>query len=333
MFSKKVYILVCCLIASFTIKAQGVVLSQPFMSSQFLSSASVGNGLYGSRMQSNIKTQMIDGQNLYKTMVVGFDTRFNSTDNSKNYLGIGGQLVSDQVMNGVMQFNTLSLNFAYHIYLDDYLYKNVSLGIGTSFNETSLNRSKLRFEDQYDYAAQLTGNASLENLVPNPNAFSANASALYTQHDEYAFVQVGFSSFFIEKPNVTFSLLNSAPENKYRLFSSAEIPFVDAFTVAMHGNFLYQKTKNQYNVGASIGVPLSRDEDEIKRMYFGFYYRENEAFVPTVSLISNKIIFGVSYDIFNANKTASNIRTNSYELSLSTSFGRKKNTLFRTIFD
>lgn len=331
--NKKINILFYCLLTSFLSKAQGVVLSQPFMSSQFLSSASVGNGLYASRMQSNIKTQMIDGQNLYKTIVVGYDTRMSANENSSNYLGIGGQIISDQIMNGILQFNTVGLNLAYHIYLDDYLSKNVSLGLGTSYNQTSLDRSKLRFGDQYDYTAQLTGTGSIENLVPYPSSFSANASALYTQHDDEHFIQVGFSSFFFQKPNLTYSLLNTAPENKYRLFSSAEIPFFETYTVAMHGNFLYQKTKNQYNIGASIGIPLTKYDDEIKRMYFGFYYRESEAFVPTISLISNKYIFGVSYDIFNANKTASTIRTSSYELSLSTSFGRKKTNLFRTIFD
>jgi hypothetical protein len=319
--------------AAFTSRAQGVALSQPFMSSQFLSAASVGNGLYGSRIQSNIKSQMINGQNLYKIVVVGFDTRFNAIDNSKNFLGIGVQLVSDQVMNGVMQFNTIGLNLAYHIYLDDNLYKNVSIGIGTSFNQTLLNRTKLRFEDQYDYAAQFTGNSSLENFIPNPKAFSANASALYTKHDESAFIQVGSSSSFINKPNVTSSLLNAAPENRYRLFSSAEITFVDALTIAIHGNFLYQKTKKQFFVGASIGVPLTSYEDDIKRVYFGLYYRENEVFIPTISFISDKYIFGVSYDIYKTNKTASTIRTNSYEFTLSTSFGRKKTNLFRTIFD
>ena len=331
--SKKIYILFYCLIASFTTRAQGVLLSQPFMSSQFLSSASVGNGLYGSRLQSNIKSQMINGQNLYKIAVVGYDTRFNAVDNSKNYLGYGVQLVSDQVMNGVMQFNTIGLNLAYHIYLDDNLYKNISLGIGTTFNQTSLNRTKLRFEDQYDYTAKLSGNTSLENLVPNPNSFSTNASALYTKHDESAFMQVGLSSSFVNKQNLTIYLLNTAPENRYRLFSSAEISFIDALTISIHGNFLYQKSKQQFYVGASVGVPLTNYEDDIKRMYFGFYYRENEAFVPTISFISNKYIFGVSYDFYNANKSASTMRTNSYELTLSTSFGRKKTNLFRTIFD
>ena len=303
------------------------------MSSQFLSSASVGSGLYGSRLQSNIKSQLINGQNLYKAAVIGFDNRFNAIDNSKNYLGYGVQLVSDQVMNGVMQFNTIGFNLAYHIYLDDNLYKNISLGIGTSFNQTSLNRTKLRFEDQYDYTAQLSGNTSLENLVPNPNAFSSNASALYTKHNESAFVQVGLSSSFVNKQNLSINLLNTAPENRYRLLSSAEISFIDALTIAIHGNFMYQKSKQQFYVGASIGVPLIKYEDDIKRMYFGFYYRESEAFIPTISFVSNKYIFGVSFDFYNTNKTASTIRTNSYELSLSTSFGRKKTNLFRTIFD
>lgn len=331
--SQKVYILFYCLIASFTTRAQGVALSQPFMSSQFLNSASVGSGLYGSRLQSNIKSQLVNGQNLYKAAVIGFDNRFNAIDNSKNYLGYGVQLVSDQVMNGVMQFNTIGFNLAYHIYLDDNLYKNISLGIGTSFNQTSLNRTKLRFEDQYDYTAKLSGNTSLENLVPNPNAFSSNASALYTKHDESVFVQVGLSSSFVNKQNLSINLLNTAPENRYRLLSSAEISFIDALTIAIHGNFMYQKSKQQFYVGASIGVPLIKYEDDIKRMYFGFYYRESEAFIPTISFVSNKYIFGVSFDFYNTNKTASTIRTNSYELSLSTSFGRKKTNLFRTIFD
>jgi hypothetical protein len=196
-----------------------------------------------------------------------------------------------------------------------------------------LNRTKLRFEDQYDYTAKLSGNTSLENLVPNPNAFSTNASALYTKHDESTFIQVGLSSSFVNKQNITIYLLNTAPENRYRLFSSAEISFIDALTIALHGNFLYQKSNNQFYVGASIGVPLTSNEDDIKRMYFGFYYREDEAFIPTISFISNKYIFGVSYDFYNTNKTASTLRTNSYEFTLSTSFGRKKTKLFRTIFD
>jgi type IX secretion system PorP/SprF family membrane protein len=332
--NKHFYILFYCLAIAFVSKGQGVVLSQPFVSSQFLNSASVGNGLYGSRLQSNLKSQMIDGQNLYKTIVVGFDTRFKAADNTtKNYLGFGTQLISDQVMNGVMQTNLLTMNLAYHIYLDDYLYKNIALGLGSGFTQTTLDRTKLRFADQYDYRAILTNSISMENILPYPTSFSANASALYTKHDQKSFFQTGASAFFLDKPNMTYSLVNTAPENKYRLFVSTELPVMGDYFIALHGNYLYQKSSNQLNVGAFVGVPAGYDEDDVKRIYFGCFYRANEAIVPSVSIISNKYIFGLSYDIYNNNKTSSTIKVSSFELSLSASMGRKKTNLFRTLFD
>ena len=65
---------------------------------------------------------------------------------------------------------------------------------------------------------------------------------------------------------MSINLLNTAPENRYRLLSSAEISFIDALTIAIHGNFMYQKSKQQFYVGASIGVPLIKYEDDKRVM-------------------------------------------------------------------
>ena len=331
---KKTIILSIILLQFLLTNAQDIVLSQPFMSSQFLSPASVGDGLYKSRIQSNMKAQMIDGNNLYRTIVVGYDTRFKAADNnSKNYLGIGGQIISDQVMNGVMQSNFVALNMAYHIYLDNNLYKNLSLGFGTVFAQTTLDKSKLIFGDQYDYRAIYAGTPSTENLLPFPSQFSANAGVLYTQHNDRSFIQTGGTAFFFAKPNLTYSLVNTAPETRYRLFVNMEMPFMYYYTLALHGNFLNKKSGNQYYAGAALGIPLTYDIDEVKRIYFGCYYRVNEAIVPTISYISDKYILGMSYEIYNPNITGSNLRLSSFELSLSASFGKKKTDLFRTIFD
>ena len=87
-------------------KAQDFVLSQPFTSAQFLSPASVGNGVYDQRIQSNFRTQSIGGSNYARNIVVGWDRKYNrkALDQS-NYLGIGGQIISEQLMNGLI--NTL----------------------------------------------------------------------------------------------------------------------------------------------------------------------------------------------------------------------------------
>jgi len=316
------------------VNAQDIVLSQPFMSGQFLSPASVGNGLYSRRIKGNLKAQMIDGNNLYQTIVVGMDTRFKSADeNSKNYLGIGGQIVSDQVNNGLMQSNYIGLNLAYHIFLDKDLYKDFALGFGTIYAQTTLDKSKLFFGDQYDYAGGITSNATMENLPPYPSEFSAIAGLLYTQHNEDAFIQTGGTASFFSKPNITYSITNSAPEYSYRFFANMELPLLNTYSIALHGNMLHKKVRNQYFLGATIGAPIVRDDENLKRIYFGCFYRYKEAIVPTISFISNQYIFGMSYDIYNPKNNAANLRMSSIELTLSASFGRKKTNLFRTIFD
>jgi type IX secretion system PorP/SprF family membrane protein len=314
-------------------KGQDIVLSQPFVSNQFLGPAGVGNGLYGSRAQGNFKQQMIDGENLYKTIVVGYDTRFKEASNTKNYLGIGGHIISDQVMNGALQSNFVALDLAYHIFLDDILYKDISVGLGTVYAHTTLDKNNLKFADQYDIAGGFTGTSSLENLIPYPSSFSANAGTLYTQHTDQSFFQAGGTAMFFTKPNLTYALTNTPPETKYRLFVSAETPIMYDYTLVLHGNFLNKKVGNQFYVGGALGIPLSNYMDEVKRIYLGCFYRNNQAVVPSVSFISDKYIFGISYDIYNPNITGSNLKLSSLELSLSSSFGSKKTNLFRTIFD
>jgi hypothetical protein len=308
-------------------------LSQPFVSNQFFGPAGVGNGMYTSRIQGNIKEQMIDGDNLYRTIVVGYDTRFKPTENTKNFLGIGGQIISDQVMNGAMQSNFVALDLAYHIFLDNNLYRDLSIGLGTVYSQTTLDKTNLRFADQYDLSAGYTGTASMENLIPNPSSFSANAGVMYTMHSDQSFIQTGGTALFFTKPNLTYALTNTAPETKYRIFVNAETSFFSDYTLAFHGNFLNRRAGNQFYVGASLGVPLTNYMDEVKRIYFGCYYRNQEAVVPTISYISDKYVFGMSYDIYNPNITGANLKLSSLELSLSTSLGSKKTNLFRTIFD
>ena len=102
-----------------TYAQQGIVLSQPYISAQFLSPATVGNGIYEQRIQSNLKSQFLDGNNLYRTLVSGWDSRLKNADpEQKNYFGVGAQVISDQAMAGLFNSNYISLGFAYHLFLD-----------------------------------------------------------------------------------------------------------------------------------------------------------------------------------------------------------------------
>jgi hypothetical protein len=71
-------------------KAQDFVLSQPFAAAQYLSPASVGNGVFDQRIQSNFRTESIGGTNFARNLVVGWDRKYNRRSlDQTNYLGIG----------------------------------------------------------------------------------------------------------------------------------------------------------------------------------------------------------------------------------------------------
>jgi hypothetical protein len=65
----------------------------------------------------------------------------------------------------------------------------------------------------------------------------------------------------------------------------------------------------------------------------GCYYRLKEAIIPTLSLMLDTNVFGISYDVYNNDLTGANLKQNSFEISFSKSFGKKRNEFLRTIFD
>lgn len=108
-----------------TYSQQGIVLSQPYISAQFISPATVGSGIYEQRIQSNLKSQFLDGNNLYRTLISGWDSCFKNADpEQKNYFGVGAQIISDQAMAGLFNSNYITLDFAYHLFLDANLKMN-----------------------------------------------------------------------------------------------------------------------------------------------------------------------------------------------------------------
>jgi hypothetical protein len=61
--------------------------------------------------------------------------------------------------------------------------------------------------------------------------------------------------------------------------------------------------------------------------------RLGDAIIPAISLMMDKYTFGISYDIYSNALTKANLRMNGFELSLSTSLGKKKTNLFRTLLN
>jgi hypothetical protein len=101
----------------------------------------------------------------------------------------------------------------------------------------------------------------------------------------------------------------------------------------IHGAFSSRKKEEFYLVGGSVSMPIKIEYDHDRRLYLGCFYRQKDAITPTVNILMDNYIFGLSYDIYTNGLAAAGIRSNSFELTFSKSFGKRKQELMRTLFD
>ena len=325
----------CCFYLN--VNAQDPFLSQVYGAAQFLSPASVGNGLYQSRAQANYRSQTMAGNSLYRTIVLGWDGRYkNRNPDVQNYLGLGGQIISDQVMNGILQTNYATINAAYHMYFDDKKEKNFSLGLGVSFIQSNLQLDKLKFYDQFSQGVFINNSQSisLQNLNSSASKISVNTGLVYTKHNENSFVQFSANAFFMAKPELTINNNAEASGFKSMVFFNFEKEVNDNKKTAMvHASYSNRNNIDQLLVGAAFSLPFGSYYEYVNRIYAGLFYRVGDAVIPQVSILMKQYRFGISYDVYSRGMTGAVLNPNSFELSFSSSFGQKRSNNFRTIFD
>ena len=319
-----------------TYAQQGIVLSQPYISSQLLSPASVGNGIYDQRIQTNLKSQFLDGNNLYRTLVSGWDSRFKNADpEQKNYFGVGAQIISDQAMAGVINSNYITIASAYHLFLDDNLKNELSLGLGVTYGQTYLDKSKLRFGEGFNIdGSYTTGNYDyLNSIKPFPHDFYYNTGLLFTRHTENNFIQGGLTASFLSKPKVLVLNVDTASGMKSSAFFNFEKELENGSSFMTHLSIANKNGLNQIVVGGLWSFPFKDKMEKINRIYIGCFDRLDDAIIPSVSIMMDKYTFGLSYDIYNNDLSGAKLKQNGFEIGLSVSFGKKRNEWMRTIFD
>jgi type IX secretion system PorP/SprF family membrane protein len=334
----KLTILLSLTLISAKSNAQDPVLSQPYTAAQFLSPASVGSGMYDHRIQANLRSQLMNGNSMYKTSVIGWDARIkNKTlDANNNFLALGIQLMSDQLGGGLLNTSYLTLNTAYHMSLDKENKSSLSVGMGGTLAQTYINRDKLRFGDQFDGFGNFNGaivSSDYSNLKPSPLRFAGNVGALYTYYSEESFFQVSANAFYYGRPDNISTGINQADGVRTSFFTNIEKYLSEDYTFILHGSYSNRNQITQTYFGGAVGIPFLYRSENVNRLYAGCFVRLGDAIIPTISLMMDKYTFGISYDIYSNALTKANLRMNGFELSLSTSLGKKKTNLFRTLLN
>jgi hypothetical protein len=104
-------------------------------------------------------------------------------------------------------------------------------------------------------------------------------------------------------------------------------------SLLVHANFQNRYERQYYYAGAAIGIPFNETYESTNRMYVGCFYRTKDAVVPYFGLLLNKYKLGITYDIYNNDMTSANLRPQTFEFTLSTYFGKRRNEGMRSLFD
>jgi len=303
--------------------------SQGFMSTQFFNPAAVGFGM-NNRFQSFFRTQYAGVGDPFYTTGAAVDFGFFKIDGSpNNSFGYGIQAVSEKVLNGILQTNSISNSLAYRIYFNKKETSYFALGIGYSILTRTLDASLLSFGDQY-YSGRLFNPSSLEAISKYPTKYTTNAGFMYGYQSEKSFFQIGASEFLVNR--TTNTIINNEPIQNYQFLAlyNLECQLTDNKTLLFHADYQNRLEKEFFYAGAAVGVPLN---NEMNRFYVGCFYRSKDALIPYLGLMHNRFKLGLTYDIYSNSLTSSNLRPQTIEFSLSTSLGRRYSGNLKSLFD
>ena len=242
----------------------------------------------------------------YNTSFASLDMPLGKSDKGSNRMALGAGFYSDKA--GIMGFGTqqVFLNYAYPVKLND---KNIlSAGIALSYNQVGLDRSKLKWDDQYVDGSYDPANATNESYgeIVNNNFVDGGIGFLWRQNNSKINWSVGGSAFHLAQPDNSLGGGKHSLDRKYIVHGEAELPrgnysLLPKFMVAMQGEHMeiIGGTMAKIQIGSQSLYTNARTASAILG---GVFYRYNDAVIAAVQYSFNQMFMaGVSYD-FNVSK-------------------------------
>ena len=303
--------------------AQTPYSSQNFNLNNFFNPATSGFGI-NNKVQTIFRTQYEGVGSAYRTIGLAADVallRKNSYDKN-NLFGMGVQAVSEQVLDGVLQTNAITLSFANRLFFNESKTSSIALGISSTLITRTIDASKLTFGDQFN-SGRLFNTSSIEVINSIPSKFSSNVGLLYTLSNEQTFLQFGGSLFYINRSSTEQALEKF--EESYQTLGQInfEKRVWENNTIAFHADYQNRFESEFVYAGAVYSIPMNSKGENIDRFYIGCFYRTNDAIIPYVGLIYKKYKFGLSYDVYQSKMSLSSLRPQTFEFTISTNISHR----------
>jgi type IX secretion system PorP/SprF family membrane protein len=313
--------------------AQTPFMSQPFVATNFFNPANVGFGT-NNQFQTFYRNQFSGVGDPFKTIGVGVDFALFKNEENEGYnnFGLGLQGVSEQVLNGVLQTNEITLSLANRVFLNKDRTSFFSIGISSTYISRNIDRNALTFGDQYN-SGRLFNTTSLETIGDFPTKFSTNGGIMYSFVSPDVFLQTGASTFYI---NRSANALNYGNVNQsFQMITTLnyEHRIMEDNTFFIHADYQNRLEAEFVYVGGAVGLPMNVMDERQNKFYVGCFYRSKDAIVPYVGMLYNKYKIGLTYDIYQNSMTMSNLHPQTIEFNLSTYLGRNISKNLKSIFN
>ena len=312
-----------CIILVYTSYGQDPSFSQFFSSPLNINPALTAKINADWRLIANFRDQWIGPASPYVTGTISYDSKIlqNKTANvpeKDNYIGMGGMLMYDNVMSGVIKSTYASFNFSYNVKLAESGETNHRLGIGFGgiYGRRYIDFTELDFEEQFTgtgFNKNLpTGESALSNMKPY---VSVSTGLLYSYQTEKSNFDLGVAAFHLNRPNQTF-LADEKQRLPVRKVAHANFETFLSERVVLNTNAIYQfqQEAKYFSVGGALGYYLE-DADETL-LNAGLWYWSDNAVVPYLGLTYRNIQYGLSYDITISKLNQAARRPNTAEFSV-----------------
>ena len=258
---------------------------------------------------------------------------FKNEDNEGyNNFGVGLQGVSEQVLNGILQTNEITLSLANRVFLNKDRTSFFSIGISSTYISRNIDRNALTFGDQYN-SGRLFNSTSLETIGNFPTKFSTNGGIMYSFVSPDVFLQTGASTFYINRSTNALNYGNVNQSFQMVTTLNYEHRFMEDNTYVIHADYQNRLEAEFVYVGGAISLPIYAMDEQQNKFYVGCFYRSKDAIVPYVGLLYNKYKIGLTYDIYQNSLTSANLHPQTIEFNLSTYLGRNISKNLKSIFN
>jgi type IX secretion system PorP/SprF family membrane protein len=320
-------------ISSSIAKAQGMHFSQYYNAPMLLNPANTGF------LQDNDWRAGVNLRNQWATTPIPYNTFSAFADFGlmrdkweTSWIGTGLAMWRDVAGNGNLALTKIQANLAYHLLVSDR--STLSAGLGMSYNQRSVDISKLTFDVQWDEFSFNKGVSNQETFTRQKSTYmdmSAGMNYSYANNNNL-FITMSVGGMHINQPIETFYGMSN--RKGFRPIANLDIVFKASDNVMLNPSVYYTREKKAselvmgslFNINTGGGTSIISNE-----LILGAFYRNKDAVIAAAGykFKQNKFIF--SYDHTISQMSQGNNGLGAFELSLILQGNYKKgNELSRT---